>query len=95
MAVIGKIREQSTLVLILIGGAIVAFVLSDLFGSGASVFDQTRNVAVVDGVNVSAQEFQNQVQIATENYQKNQPEEQIDENTRDANGQSNCIDKRV
>lgn len=84
MAVIGKIREQSTLVLILIGGAIVAFVLSDLFGSGASVFDQTRNVAVVDGVNVSAQEFQNQVQIATENYQKNQPEEQIDENTRDA-----------
>jgi len=84
MAVIGKIREQSTLVLIVIGGAIVLFVLSDMFGSGGSVFDQTRNVAVVDGVNVSAQEFQSQVQVATDNYQKNQPEEQIDENTRDA-----------
>lgn len=83
MAIIGKIRERSTLVLILIGGAIVAFVLSDLFGSGASVFNQTRNVAVVDGVNISAQEFQNRVDIATENYQANQPEEQIDDNTRD------------
>lgn len=83
MAIIGKIRERSTLVLILIGGAIVAFVLSDLFGSGAS-FTQTRNVAEVDGIGISAQEFQSQVQTATENFQTNQPDQPLDDNTRDA-----------
>lgn len=33
MAAIGKIREQSTLLLIVIGGAMVAFVLGDLFSN--------------------------------------------------------------
>ena len=70
MAVIGKIRERSTLVLIIIGGAIIAFVLGDLFGSGQSVFNQTRNVAM-------------EYQKALENYQANKPEETIDDNLRD------------
>lgn len=83
MAIIGKIRERSTLVLILIGGAIVAFVMTDLIGSGAS-FSQTRNVAEVDGIGIGAQEFQNQVQTATENFQTNQPEQPLDDKTRDA-----------
>lgn len=83
MAIIGKIRERSTLVLILIGGAIVAFVMTDLIGSGAS-FSQTRNVAEVDGTGIAIQEFQNQVQTATENYQANQPDQPVDDNTRDA-----------
>tara|TARA_R110002049_G_scaffold242042_4_gene415869 strand:- start:2268 stop:4340 length:2073 start_codon:yes stop_codon:yes gene_type:complete len=83
MAIIGKIRERSTLVLILIGGAIVAFVMTDLIGSGAS-FSQTRNVAEVDGIGIAAQEFQNQVQIATENFQANQPDQPVDDKTRDA-----------
>ncbi len=41
MAAIGKIREQSTLLLIIIGGAMVAFVLGDMFSNrGSSPADQ-------------------------------------------------------
>ncbi len=41
MAAIGKIREQSTLLLIIIGGAMVAFVLGDLMSNnGGGVQDQ-------------------------------------------------------
>ncbi len=41
MAAIGKIREQSTLLLIVIGGAMVAFVLGDIFsGGGGAPADQ-------------------------------------------------------
>ncbi len=83
MAIIGKIRERSTLVLILIGGAIIAFVMTDLIGSGAS-FTQTRNVAEVDGTGIAAQDFQNQVQIATENFKANQPDQPVTDETRDA-----------
>lgn len=71
MAIIGKIRERSTLVLIIIGGAIMAFVLSDLFSSRGSVFTQTRDVAEVNGEKISFQEFEMQVQEAFENYQMN------------------------
>src|SRR5690554_5085400 len=71
MAVIGKIREQSTLVLIIIGGAIMAFVLSDLFSSGGSVFNQTREIAEINGEKVSVQEFEMRVQEAFQNYQMN------------------------
>jgi peptidyl-prolyl cis-trans isomerase D len=83
MAIIGKIRERSTLVLILIGGAIIAFVMTDLIGSGAS-FTQIRNVAEVDGIGIAAQDFQNQVQIATENFKANQPDQPVTDETRDA-----------
>ena len=49
----------------------MAFVLSDLFSSGGSVFNQTREVAEINGEKISFQEFEMRVQTAFENYQRN------------------------
>jgi peptidyl-prolyl cis-trans isomerase D len=82
MAIIGKIRERSTLVLIIIGGAIVAFVLSDLFSSSQGGRQQGPiNLAEVNGTSVNPQEFELKVQKAYENYQV-QTEEELDERTK-------------
>jgi len=82
MAVIGKIRERSTLVLIIIGGAIVAFVLSDLFSSGQGGGQRGPiNLAEVNGTTVNPQEFEMKVQQAYENYQA-QTQEELDERTK-------------
>jgi peptidyl-prolyl cis-trans isomerase D len=84
MAVIGKIREKSTLVLIIIGGAIVAFVLSDLFSSSAGGNAQgPLNLAVVDGHTVSPQEYEDKLQEAYENYEM-QSQQPLDERTKSA-----------
>ena len=72
MAIIGKIRQQSTLVLIIIGGAIMAFVLTDLFSAGATGGQQGPiNLAEVNGTNISPTEFDMRLQQAYENYQLN------------------------
>ena len=84
MAIIGKIRQQSTLVLIIIGGAIMAFVLTDLFSAGATGGQQGPiNLAEVNGTNISPTEVDMRLQQAYENYQLNtQSEEPLDEQTK-------------
>lgn len=84
MAVIGKIRQQSTLVLIIIGGAIMAFVLTDLFSAKAGGGQQGPiNLAEVNGTNISPTEFDMRLQQAYENYQLNtESEEPLDEQTK-------------
>lgn len=49
----------------------MAFVLSDLFSSSGSVFNQTREIAEINGQKISVQEFELRVQEAIENYQMN------------------------
>jgi len=82
MAIIGKIREKSTLVLIIIGGAIVAFVLSDLFSSGAGGSQRPINLAEVDGQLINPQEFDIRLQKAYENHQQQTQKEKLDERTK-------------
>lgn len=82
MAIIGKIREKSTLVLIIIGGAIMAFVLSDLFSSSAGGQQRPMNLAEVDNTVINPQEFELKVQKAYENFQKQNPETELDERTK-------------
>lgn len=61
MAAIGKIREQSTLLLIVIGGAMVAFVLGDLFSNrGFSPADQY--VGEVFGEEIDMLEYEQRVE---------------------------------
>lgn len=82
MAIIGKIREKSTLVLIIIGGAIIAFVLSDLFSSSSGGRVQgPLFLAEVDGETISPPEYEQQLQQAYENYQA-RTESEIDPRTR-------------
>lgn len=83
MAIIGKIRERSTLVLIIIGLAIVAFVLTDLFSAQGSGQRGPINLAEIEGNPISASEFDLKVQQAYQNYQINaQSTEPIDERTK-------------
>ena len=82
MAIIGKIREKSTLVLIIIGGAIVAFVLSDLFSSGVGGPQRPINLAEVDGQLINPQEFDIRLQKAYENYLQQTQQEKLDERTK-------------
>jgi peptidyl-prolyl cis-trans isomerase D len=84
MSVLGKIREKSTLLLIIIGGALVAFVLGDVLSSGDRFFEGRRNeVGRVAGQTISAQEFEVRVQKMEENYKMNTGMTSIDEQTRE------------
>jgi len=67
MAVIGKIREKSMLLLIVIGGAIIAFVLGDLFSSGRQFFSEGNHIGEINGVKITAVEFNEKLEktIAT------------------------------
>lgn len=85
MAVIGKIREKSTLLLITIGGAIVLFVLGDIATSGGSVFKSNQNViGEVDGESIDRGDFEARYQEALENYKKNYGQGNVDAATSEA-----------
>lgn len=69
MAVIGKIREKSTLLLIIIGGALVAFVIGTDLSSGGSVFNQEASyVGVIDGHPVKGSDYNARIELEIENY---------------------------
>jgi peptidyl-prolyl cis-trans isomerase D len=60
MAVIGKIRQNSGLLLIVIGGAMVAFVLSDMFSNQGGV--QQQYVGEIDGNSIDRNVYEQRVQ---------------------------------
>lgn len=67
MAVIGKIRERSGLLLLIIGGALVAFILTDLFaGRGSGLTDQV--IGEVGGNEIGMREFERRVDMELETY---------------------------
>jgi peptidyl-prolyl cis-trans isomerase D len=84
MSVLGKIREKSSLLLIIIGGALVAFVLGDLLSSGGAFFtgDQNR-IGEIAGQTISPQEFEMRILKAEENYKMNTGASSVDESTRE------------
>ena len=72
MATLNKIRAKSGVLIAIIGFALFAFVLGDLFKSGSSILRGKQNVVgVVDGYEVSYQDFNPEVQRTMEVY-KNQ-----------------------
>ncbi|MBA3899454.1 MAG: SurA N-terminal domain-containing protein, partial [Bacteroidetes bacterium] len=84
MSVLAKIRERSTLLLIIIGGALVAFVLGDVLSSGESLFGGRRNeVGAVAGQTISVQEFEARLLKTETNYKLNTGQPSIDEATRE------------
>lgn len=67
MAVIGKIRERSGLLIVIVGGAMVAFVLTDLFSNrGSSGMD--RAVGRIGDQDVNLVEFERRVSNEVESY---------------------------
>ncbi len=70
MATIGKIRKHSTLLLILVGGALALFVLSDFFGAkrGGGRKQKQIELAVVNGEKIHAQDFYTRLEEQVEMY---------------------------
>jgi peptidyl-prolyl cis-trans isomerase D len=71
MAVIGKIRSYSGLLIAVIGIALAAFVLGDFMGYGPSAGSQSNELGTVGSSKIVYQEFENRVAQASENW-KNQ-----------------------
>ena len=65
MAAIGNIRKHYGLQVVIVGIALLAFVLGDLFKSTNS--RQTTNVATVDGKKITYQDYSNLVNMNLEN----------------------------
>ena len=64
MAVIGKIREKSSLLLIVIGVAMLAFILGDFFKSGQSFFGEGNSLGEIGNVEISGVDFNNKLDLA-------------------------------
>ena len=58
MAVLEKIRSKSVFLLIVIGVALLAFIIGDFLNSGRSFFGAGTTVAKVDGTKISITDFQ-------------------------------------
>jgi peptidyl-prolyl cis-trans isomerase D len=67
MAVIGKIRERSGLLLVLVGGALVLFVVGD-FLMGRSGIRRDQTLGVVGGEEIGYAEFERRVSDEVESY---------------------------
>lgn len=67
MAAIGRIRKHSGLLLIIIGLALLAFILGDFVRKGQS---HENKIAVIDGQKVSWNEFENRFKAAEEKFKQ-------------------------
>lgn len=73
MATLEKIRSKGVVLVVVIGLALFAFILSDLMSSGGSMFNQHQNdIADIDGTTVTYQEFMNKVNEMEEFNKLNQ-----------------------
>lgn len=84
MATLQKIRNQAGLLVIVIGLAMLAFIIGDFLTSGSTFFNMNRDkVAVVNGKRITVEEFQMRVNRAVEEeqmryrtqYNRSMPEE--------------------
>jgi len=82
MAVIGKIREKSTLLLVMIGGAMLLFILGDIAKSGGSVLRSGQSVVgEVGGESIDVRQFEKKVQESIDNYKNNYNVQTVDAET--------------
>lgn len=85
MATLQKIRNNAgLLVSIIIGLALLSFILGDLFKSGKSMFSASQTeVAEIAGKTVSIQTYQQKVDENVENYKRNTGQSSVDQATMD------------
>jgi peptidyl-prolyl cis-trans isomerase D len=88
MSVLSSIRSRAGLLVAVIGIALLAFILGDIFTSGRSIFSSREtNVAVVGGEDISYLEFEHKVQEVLgqqlNQMKRSNPNATLDENTTD------------
>ncbi|MCH5318370.1 MAG: SurA N-terminal domain-containing protein [Paramuribaculum sp.] len=70
MATLEKIRSKSVLLLIIIGAALIAFIIGDFFTSGRTFFGTGTTVAKAGNQKIDIQEFQQRMEQANQQYQQ-------------------------
>ncbi len=70
MATLEKIRSKSVLLLIIVGAALLAFIIGDFFTSGRTFFGTGTTIAKVGDQKIDVQEFQRRVQQAQQQMQQ-------------------------
>lgn len=81
MATLQKIRNNAgLLVSIVIGLALLAFIMGDLFKPGRSMFSSGNNVAEIAGKSIPVQLFQQKIDENVENYKRNYRQSSLDAN---------------
>jgi len=83
MAVLEKIRNRSSLLFIIIGLALLAFILTDFVSGSGILFGKNMNVGEINGNEITAQEFSEKLAQYEENYKNANGTSSIDENTRE------------
>lgn len=83
MSALSKIREKSSLLLIVIGGALVAFIFGELLTSNRSFFSSGTDIGEIAGEPISYKEFENRLLKEEEKYRLNSGATTIDENVRE------------
>ncbi len=82
MATLQKIRDKGTLLVIVIGVALLAFVLGDLITSGTTLFNRSRDKAfVVNGEVIATKEYADRVSEWEEFQKMTSGQSSLDENT--------------
>jgi peptidyl-prolyl cis-trans isomerase D len=71
MAVIGKIRERGGLLVIVVGGALVLFVVGELISGSSGLSRGDQSVGEVAGTEVGVQEFSRRVEEQVQRYRDN------------------------
>lgn len=84
MATLENIRKRGPLVAAVIGFALLAFILGDLFNSGGSLFSGDRyRVAEINGENIDYREYEQQVKNTIETYKNNMRVQSLSQAQRD------------
>jgi len=82
MATLEKIRSKGVLLIIIIGLALLAFIVGDFLNNSSSWFRQSKqNIAEINGKTVKIQDYQTLVEQLTEVYKIEYNIPSIDENT--------------
>ncbi|HYW95868.1 MAG TPA: SurA N-terminal domain-containing protein, partial [Bacteroidales bacterium] len=85
MATLQKIRNKAgVLVAVVIGLALMAFILGDLLNSGPSVFSRKRlEVAEIDGKSINYMDYNAKIEQLAEFYRTNYQLQSLDQETMD------------
>ena len=82
MATLQKIRSHGALVLLIVGAAMLAFIIGDFLNSGAAFFSRSREtVGEVAGNTIRIQDFEKSIAQLTEVYKIESGRQDFDENT--------------
>lgn len=84
MAIITRIRKHAGLVVILVGVAIMSFVLSDLFFSGQSLFSTEQEAGEIAGNSINISDFEKEVQYIADVQKERRRQVALDEETMSA-----------